>query len=140
MKNVLITFTIISMAFCSQAWSQSDPFDPIVKALRDSDARQLAAQFHTTVELGLAGKENSYSQAQCEMVMKDFFRKTPADSFTLVQKGTTNGNTQFAIGNYQSGTRLFQVYIKLLSTADRYQIHQLRFEEKQSSPSGHDHQ
>ncbi len=67
---------------------------------------------------------------RCEMVMKDFFKKYPPDSFTLVKKGSTDALSLFAIFNYQSGARQFQVCIDMKKTDNRYLILKIKFEEK----------
>jgi hypothetical protein len=125
---LLILLTLIS------AWvkvdAQGEPFDPIVKAIQGSDSRGLAAYFNPTVELLLPDNENTYSSSQGEMIMKDFFRKYPPDSFTVIQKGTIDPASSFAIGNYATGSRQFQVCINLHKESNRFLIQKIKFEEK----------
>ena len=124
----LAVIFILSMAYAVKA--QDDPFNPIIKAITESDARSLAASFNTTIELSLPENENTYSAAQGEMILKDFFKKFPPDAFTLIQKGTTDVNSQFAICNYLSKTTQFQVFILLRKEKEGFLIHELNFEEK----------
>ena len=49
----------------------------ITDAILSSDAKQLSAFFHTTVELDILGEEASYSKTQAEQVIKRFFFKLP---------------------------------------------------------------
>ena len=110
--------------------AQDDPFDPVIKAIEGSDARNLASSFNVTVELILPDNENTYSASQGEMIMKDFFKKYPPDSFTVIQKGTTDPVSMFAIGNYVSGNRHYQVYISMRKEKDIFLIQKIKFEEK----------
>lgn len=126
------------MSMILAAWinagAQDDPFDPIIKAIQESDAKSLSACFNITIELRLPDNENTCSSSQGEMIMKDFFKKYPPDSFTVVQKGTTDAVSMFAICNYVTGSRQYQVYINLGKEndkdKDKYLIRKIKFEEK----------
>ncbi|MFO7613495.1 MAG: DUF4783 domain-containing protein [Bacteroidales bacterium] len=121
------------------SFSQEDLFQPVIKAMQDSDARKLSAHFNTAVDLGFPGNENSYSISQAEMIMRDFFRKHPADSFTVTRQGTTNGSSHFIIGDYRSGALVYQAYILLRQVKEKQLIQKIRFEDKPAlSPSRHD--
>jgi hypothetical protein len=130
MKKVIFLMMSIILAAWINAGAQDDPFDPIIKALQESDAKSLSAYFNITIELRLPDNENTYSTSQAEMIMKDFFKKYPPDSLTLVQQGSTDAVSMFAICNYQSGSRQYQVYINLRKEKDKYLIQKIKFEEK----------
>jgi len=133
----ILLFIWLLMGMSSVA--QEDPFQPVIKAMQDSDARKLSAHFNTAIDLGFPGNENSYSISQAEMIMRDFFRKHPADSFTVTRQGTTNGSSHFIIGDYRSGAKVFQAYILLRQVQERQRIQKIRFEDKPAlSPSKHD--
>jgi hypothetical protein len=128
-KVVFLAMCIISVAV-SRVGAQDDPFDPIIKAIQGSDAKSLSASFNPTVELRLPDNENTYSASQGEMIMKDFFKKCPPDSCKLIQKGTTDASSMFAICDYLSGASHYQVYIHLRKEKERYLIQKIKFEEK----------
>jgi hypothetical protein len=130
MKKVILLILFTILAVWVKVEAQDDPFDPIIKAMQGSDARSLAAAFSVTVELLLPDNENTYSASQGEMIMKDFFKKYPPDSFTVIQKGTTDPLSRFAIGNYNSSGRQYQVYINLRKEKDRFLVQKIKFEEK----------
>jgi len=130
MKKVIFLMMFIILASWIRAEAQDDPFDPIIKAIQESDAKSLSASFNITIELSLPDNENTYSASQGEMVMKDFFKKFPPDSFTIIQKGITDSISKFAIGNYLSGSRIYQVYIDLRKEKERFLIYKIKFEEK----------
>jgi hypothetical protein len=130
MKKVILLMMFTILAAWVKVEAQDDPFDPIFKAMQGSDARSLSASFNITVELLLPDNENTYSAAQGEMIMKDFFKKYPPDAFTVIQKGTIDPISRFAIGNYVTGNRQYQVYINLRKEKDRFLIQKIKFEEK----------
>lgn len=130
MKKVIILVMSVILAAWMKAGAQDDPFDPIVKAIQESDARSLSASFNVTIELSLPGNENTFSSSQAEMIMKDFFKKYPPDSFTIIQKGTTDPVSKFAIGDYISGSRQYQVYINMRKVKESYLIQKIKFDEK----------
>ena len=43
------------------------------------------------------------------MIMKEFFKKYPPDSFTEIQKGNIDTASRFAICNYITGSRFYEV-------------------------------
>jgi hypothetical protein len=128
-KYVFIIVVFLSV-FRTSAEAQDDPFDPVIKAFKASDAGDLAPLFNATVELRLPDNENTYSASQTEMILKDFFKKYPSDSFTILEKGSTDATCRFAIGDYSTGTRHFQVYIYMRDEKGRFLIHKIRVDEK----------
>ena len=130
MKKVTLLLILTIIAAWVKVEAQEDPFDPIIKAIQRSDAGSLSSSFNTTIELLLPDNENTYSAVQGEMIMKDFFKKYPPDSFIEIQKGTIDQASRFAICNYVTGTRQYQVCINLRKENDRFLIQKIKFEEK----------
>lgn len=128
-KSILVVLLMLLCNFIAGA--QDDPFDPVIKAFKGSDAKGLSPLFNITVELKLPDNENTYSASQAEMILKDFFKKYPSDSFNILEKGSTDNASRFAIGNYNSGSRNFQVYIYLREEKGRFLIQKIRIDEKQ---------
>ena len=75
MKRLAIPVLFLTVLFSIGAHAQEDPFEPVVKALKEADSRSLASLFNVSVELSLPDIENTYSVTQAEMIMKDFFKK-----------------------------------------------------------------
>ncbi|MBW6460511.1 MAG: DUF4783 domain-containing protein [Bacteroidales bacterium] len=137
--KITTTLLLIILMMHFPSFSQDDPFQPVIRALQDSDSRKLSTHFNTAVDLGLSGKENSYSISQAEMIMRDFFRKFPADSFTVTRKGAADAVSYHIIGDYRSGAAVFQVYLLLREVNGKQLIHKIKFEDKPAiPPSKHD--
>jgi hypothetical protein len=129
MKKTFLILLMAGLVSWTGARAQDDPFEAIATALQEADAKNLAEHFNKTVELQLPGSENTHSSSQAELIMKDFFKNYPPDSFKIVQKGTTDATSRFAIGEYASGRKTYQVYIHLKSESDKYLIQKLKFNE-----------
>lgn len=110
---------------------QDDPWpEEIMKALGAGDAGSLASHFSSTVDLGLPEKEDSYSKSQGELIMRDFFKKCPPESFEVLQKGDISGTTLFAICDYITADEKYQVSVYLNKEKDKYLITRIKFEKK----------
>jgi hypothetical protein len=107
------------------------PWLEITAAMSNGDARELAAWFNRMVDLGLPEKDNSYSKSQGEIVMRDFFKKYPPDSFEVRQKGKTSETSHFAICQYTTGDKKFQVSIYLMHESGTFLITKIKFEKQE---------
>lgn len=133
MKRLAIPVLFLTVLFSIGAHAQEDPFEPVVKALKEADSRSLASLFNVSVELSLPDIENTYSVTQAEMIMKDFFKKYPPEELALIQKGVINPMSHFAIYSYKSSNSWFRVYCDLRKEKDRFLIYKLKFEDSKSN-------
>lgn len=125
----LILF-VLAQSLPASLKAQDEPFDDISKAIRESDARSLAAFFSATIEISLPDAENTYSASQGEMVMKDFFNRIPADNLTLVQKGSLNTSSHYSISTYHSGGKNYQLYMEIRKEKEKFRLFKIKLEEK----------
>lgn len=82
--------------------SAGDIGNDIAAAIRAGDARQLSAWFNNHIDLTVLGKEELYSKAQAEQILRDFFKKHPPKSFILKHHSSNPATTQYGIGSYLS--------------------------------------
>ena len=108
----------------------ADPWPGITNAFKEGNARTLATSFNSMVDLGLPDADNSYSKSQGEIVMRDFFRKTPPEKFEVKQTGKTNEKSHFAICQYESAGRKYQVSIFLVRESNSFLITKIKFEKQ----------
>jgi hypothetical protein len=101
----------------------------IAAAIKAGNSKELATYFGSTVEIILPGSDGAFSKAQAEMIMKNFFAKTPPVSFTVNQKGNSTGGAQFMIGTYKSKSETLNVYILMKPVSNQLLIQQIHFEE-----------
>lgn len=97
-------------------------------AIQKGSAEDLAVHFNKVTELGVNGKNADYSGNQALFVMKEFFMNHPAQSFSIIHKGST-GTTYYAVGSYKSTHgESFDVNVFLKKYPEGYHIDQLIFE------------
>jgi hypothetical protein len=82
------------------------------------------------VDINLEGNVNSYSKAQAEFVLRDFFKKHAPTDFTIKHTGASKGGLQFAIGEYQSGTDYYDVLMRVREVGKESLIHEISFVKK----------
>jgi len=130
MKKLTFLLFLLLTAPWLNSQDKDSSMDPVIKTIQEADAKALAVFFNQTVELQLPDYENTYSSSQGEMIMKDFFKKYPPDSFTIIQQGHTDSSSRFAICSYLSGSLQYQVYLFMKKEKEQFLIHNIKFEEK----------
>jgi hypothetical protein len=122
-KIFLVALLII---ICLQASAQAI-FTPMKDAVKAGDASELAKYLNTSIDLNLEGEVNTYSKAQAEFVLRDFFKKHTPNDFSIVHTGSSKGGLQFAIGKYQSGADNYNVLMRVREVDKAFLIHEMSF-------------
>jgi hypothetical protein len=129
MKSIMNTkVLVIGLLFtmCFQAEAQAI-FSPMKDAVKAGDASELAKYINTSIDLNLEGEVNTYSKAQAEFVLRDFFKKHAPSDFSIVHTGSSKGGLQFAIGKYQSGADNYNVLMRVREVGKNFLIHEMSF-------------
>lgn len=106
-----------------------DVFDEIAFAIRSGDSKQLSTYFNATLDLTILNREDVYSKAQAEQVIKDFFTKNAPKTFTIIHKGSSPEGTQYAIGNLvTSSGKTYRTSFYFKSTNGKNVLMELRIE------------
>jgi hypothetical protein len=122
-------FTIFTVSARSTSMIiAAGPFEDVVSALKQGDVSGLSRYLDNNVEINISGKSNSYSKAQAEIILKDFFAKNQVKSFELVHQG--GDNSRFGIGNMATSSGSFRVSFFLQKKAGSMVLNELRFENK----------
>ena len=103
--------------------------DGISIAFKAGNSKALAKFFNTEIELVILDKEDVYSKAQAELIIKDFFSKHSPTNFLILHQGGKEG-AKYAIGNLTTTNGTFRVYFLLKTQYDQPFIHQLRIEKE----------
>jgi amino acid transporter len=122
------SFTSLTLSARSISITVAGPFEDVVAALKQGDVSGLSRYLDNTVEINISGKSSSYSKAQAEIILKDFFSKYPPKSFELVHQG--GDNSRFGIGNMSTGNGNFRVSFFLQKKGGTMVLNELRFENK----------
>lgn len=108
--------------------AQSDALKDIQAAIKASNATSLVEYFGSTVELTIGEQEGTYSKAQAEQIVKAFFQKNKAQTFTVKHSGASSMGKKYSIGSYVATDQSYRTYILVSEKAGKYVIQQLRFE------------
>lgn len=113
-------------------WSfTTDPvapnFSPIATAISTGNADALSKFFDADVEISLFEKEDTYEREQAAGLMKDFFAKNKPKSFSQLHQGASKGkDTQYTIGEVQTTSGNYRVYLYMKVANDTYVIQEIR--------------
>ena len=122
-SSLFALFLIIGSSFAM------DVYDEISLSIRSGDAKQLSSFFGPTIDLTIINKEDVYSKAQAEQVIKDFFSKNTPKSFTIIHKGASPEGTQYAIGSLvTTNGKTFRTSFYIKSSNGKNILQELRFE------------
>lgn len=106
-----------------------DISDDVAAALKTGNASNVSKFFFANVDLKILDKEDMYSKAQAELILKDFFAKNPVKSFSVLHKSSAKNGDQSIIGTYESSSgKKFRVYFLLKKDTGNFLIQQLRID------------
>lgn len=131
--NMRILFSLVFMTISTLGLAQNeakvDIIDKVAEHIKAADVKELSLLFDVTVELTIQERESSYSKAQAEIILKNFFNKYPPQSFKVMHRGSSEKGGKYLIGLLVSETGTnFRTSIVLLEKNDQYYIQQIRFE------------
>ncbi len=130
-KYILKSFTAIAFSwfiFSNQLQAQS--FDNIANAIKNGNASALSANFVGNVEITIKDVEASYSKAQAEMVLKNFFSNHPPKSFSIAHEGTSPEGSKYFIANMNTTNGNYRTYVYAKAQSGMLIIQEIRFEQE----------
>ena len=129
MKKFLPLVVLITISFQGAlTYAQADVIDQVKETIKAGSAKELAKYLNQTVDVTLDGNApQSYSKAQAEFVVRDFFRQNPPSEFAIIHQGSSKGGQPFAIGQFKSGGQTFRVFMKIKAINNQQLIHEISF-------------
>ncbi len=122
--NLLFGYVLLLISLSANAQTI---FAPMKDAVKAGDASELVKHFNVSIEMNLEGEVNTYSKAQAEFVLRDFFKKHVPTDFSIVHTGSSKGGLQFAIGKYQCSTESYTVLMRVREVGKVFLIHEMSF-------------
>src|ERR1044071_7724182 len=126
MKKIFTSFLVSSILVLSSFTTQSG-IDEVIGALRSGNASELSKYFDENVEVTLPVKSDSYSKAQAQLILKDFFANNDVRGFELKHKGDSPGG-HYCIGTLQTKSGNFRAHVFMKSKGDKELFKELRFQ------------
>lgn len=109
------------------AFTAQNGIDEVIGALRSGNSAQLAGYFDENVELTLPDKSDSYSKAQAQLIVKDFFSNNGVKGFDLKHKGDSPSG-HFCIGTLQTNAGNFRTNIFMKIKNGKEVVKEIRFQ------------
>jgi len=125
--KAIFTFLMFACFMTMSSFVQSSNIDGVIRALRSGNATELAKYFDDNVELTLPVKSDSYSKAQAQVIIKDFFSNNGVKTFELKHKGDSPGG-QYCIGTLQTKTGNFRAHVFMKSKGNKDVLKEIRFQ------------
>jgi hypothetical protein len=120
--SILLLGTVLMLS----SFRAQNGIDEVIGALRSGNSSQLSAFFDDNVELTLPDKSDSYSKAQAQLIVKDFFGNNGVRGFELKHKGDSPGG-QFCIGTLQTNAGNFRTNVFMKTKNGREVVKEIRF-------------
>ena len=111
----------------NEAIAQADIFAPFKEVIKAGNSKDMVKFLNQSVDMNLDGEVNTYSRAQAEFALRDFFKKHPPKDFSIVHTGSSKGGLQFAIGRYLSNSESYSALIRVKEVEGSYLIHEINF-------------
>ena len=102
--------------------------ESITNAIKLGNYKEVSKYFDAKVDMAVLNKENSYSKAQAELIIKDFFAKNKVSGYQIIHRGKSRDGAQYAIGSLITGTGTYRTYVLTKGEGDKTRIQHLRFE------------
>ena len=120
--SILLLGTVLMLS----SFRAQNGIDEVIGALRAGNSSQLSSYFDDNVELTLPDKSDSYSKAQAQLIVKDFFGNNGVRGFELKHKGDSPGG-QFCIGTLQTNAGNFRTNVFMKTKNGREVVKEIRF-------------
>lgn len=103
--------------------------DQVAAGLQRGDASVVARYFGDLVDVTINKKQNNYSPAQAEMVLRDWLGKNAPSKYEPEHNGTSSGNTvHYHIGQLATNTGKYRVYLLFKTRNGDEQLSEIRLE------------
>ncbi|MBL7849642.1 MAG: DUF4783 domain-containing protein [Cyclobacteriaceae bacterium] len=126
MKRFVLVF-VFWAGLAVHGMAQPEIFNPAKEAIKKGDATALVKTFAVSVDINLEGNISTYSKAQSEFVLKEFFKKHPVTDFAIMHTGSSKGGLQFAVGRYLTAGEVYTVLIRVRQVGEPYLVHEISF-------------
>ncbi|RYE25608.1 MAG: DUF4783 domain-containing protein [Sphingobacteriales bacterium] len=128
-KRAFLLLSILT--FLTLAPAKGQVLEDMSTYIRNGNVASMTKYFDNIVTINISSNQSSYSKAQAEIILKDFFGKTIVKDFVVMQTGTApNNNCKYAIGTLSTNTADYQLYFLLKLKGEGYLLQEMRIENK----------
>jgi Domain of unknown function (DUF4783) len=123
----LVSWVFLAITPC---FGQEGVVNQVKETIKAGSSRELSKFIAETVDVSINSKVETYSKAQAEFVLRDFFKQHPPKDFKIIHQGSSKGGLPYAIGQYISGTESFRVFIKIKNINGEFLVNEIRFDKE----------
>ncbi len=127
MKKIFTPLVAGIVILLSAFSKQGSSIDEVIGALRSGNSGELSKYFDDNVDLTLPDKSDSYSKAQAQLIVKDFFGNNGVKGFDLKHKGDSPGG-HFCIGTLQTNSGNFRTNVFMKMKNGKEVVKEIRFQ------------
>ena len=128
MKTYIYSILLMFLLMPGAANAQHPQLEKVALAIKTGNAAALAKHFDNKVEITIMNKEQVYSRAQAEMVVKNFFAKHAVQSFKIIHRGSSEAGSKYGIGTLITRSGSYRIYLYVKKKEGVFRLQQLRFE------------
>lgn len=121
------TILLLGSVVLFSSFVKQNGIDEVISSLRSGNAAELAKNFDDNIELSLPDKSDSYSKAQAQLIVKDFFSNNGVKGFELKHKGESPGG-HFCIGTLQTNAGSFRTNVFMKMKNGKEVVKEIRFQ------------
>lgn len=121
-----IAFALVLTSFTT-ANAQNSEIDKVVSAIKSGSSSDLAKYFDDYVQLTLPGQGDSYSKAQAEQIIKDFFQNNSVKDFELKHQGNAPSG-HYCVGTLQTANGNYRTNVFMKVKGNKEVVKEIRFQ------------
>ena len=123
------SLTLLALSLCFWGFVQlnAQNIDGVISGIKTGNAVTVTANASGNMLLTITDKSDTYSVAQAQQILKDFFGKVAVKGFDLKHKGNSP-NGRYAIGTLTTGQGNYRVNIFMKNEGGKEIIKELRFQ------------
>jgi len=125
MKKILLLVTI---SITLSAFSQNA--EVLIASMKNGSSSSVAKHFEQNIEMTLLNNNGTYSKAQAEGILRDFFNKNTVKGFEVSHQGTSPEGAKYFVGSLATSTGTYNAYLFGKNVTGVFLIRELRIEQK----------
>jgi hypothetical protein len=126
-KLIFSAFVVVLVIGGFGASAQSDIIGQVKETIKAGSAKELAKYLSQTVDITIEGSVETYSKAQAEFVLRDFFKQHAPSEVSIIHQGSSKGGQPFAILQYKSGADTYRLFMKIKTVNNTQLLDDIRF-------------
>lgn len=126
MKKISITL-LFGLTLLLSSFATQNGIDGVISALRSGNSSELSKYFDENVDITLPDKSDSYSKAQAQLIVKDFFNNNGIKGFELRHKGDSPGG-HYCSGTLQTSAGNFRTNVFMKNKNGKELLKEIRFQ------------